>query len=269
MTADLLPLLGVQPALGRLFAAEEDREGAEGTLLLSHHVWQTAFGSDPGVLGRKVLLDNEPYVVIGVMPRTFHFPSRDTDIWTAARFGASAFENRDNNYLYVLGRLRPGVSLDRAREEMRVIGERLERAYPVENERTGVTAHLLRDQVSNRARLLPIAEAPSLDPRVLGLAFLLTVVTGLGFGVVPALRACGRVDMDGLREGARSGGGRRERLRSALVVVEVMASVVLLVSSGLLIRALWQLQATDPGFRAEGVLTLRTWLPLPKYDSAT
>src|SRR5262249_18797497 len=84
-----------------------------------------------------------------------------------------------------------------------------------------------------------------------------TVLTGLGFGVVPALGAWHDADAAGLREGARSGvGGVRERFRSALVVAEVSLSVVLLISAGLLIRALVRVQGTDPGFRAEGGLTV-------------
>ena len=113
---------------------------------------------------------------------------------------------------------------------------------------------------------LPIAEIPSIDGRVLGFAAVLTLVTGIAFGVLPALRACGGANLDGLREGSRGGvGGRRERLRSALVVAEVAGSVVLLVSCGLLIRALLRIQNVDPGFQAAGVLTLRTALPIPKY----
>jgi predicted permease len=96
-------------------------------------------------------------------------------------------------------------------------------------------------------------------------AALLTALTGIGFGVIPARRAC-RADLRALREGSRAGGGRRERLRSALVIVEIMASVALLVSSGLLMRALRRIQATDPGFRADGVLTVNTTLPMPKFE---
>jgi predicted permease len=114
---------------------------------------------------------------------------------------------------------------------------------------------------------LPIAEVPQADVRMLVFAALATVVTGIGFGVLPALRAQRNVDVNGLREGARGGvGGAKEGLRSALVVAEVAVSIVLLISSGLLIRALWRLQGVDPGFRTEGVLTLRTSLPLPKYE---
>ncbi len=105
---------------------------------------------------------------------------------------------------------------------------------------------------------LPIADTPAIDLRVLLFAAALTVLTGLAFGAWPAWRMGRGVDLSGLREGARSGGGRKERLRAALVMAEVAASVVLLVSAGLLMRALLRIQATDPGFRAENVLTMRT-----------
>ncbi|HJR43312.1 MAG TPA: ABC transporter permease [Gemmatimonadaceae bacterium] len=350
VTADLLPSLGVQPLLGRFFAPEEDRPGAAGAALLSYRLWQRNFGGDPTVLGRKILLDDGPYVVIGVMPRTYNFPSRTSDIWTAARYDDEAFDDRTNTYLHVIGRLAPGVTFEQARAEMRIIAERLERAYPNENAEIGVQVNRLQDEITNQTRLLlkvllaaavcvlliactnlanlllartivrrqelavrsslgagrdrlvrqlltesmvlallgglagigiallglpllarlvpetlPIAEMPSIDLRVLSFALGLTVLTGVGFGVVPALRACREASMAGLRDSARSGGGRRERLRSVLVMVEVMASVVLLIGAGLLIRALWELQSRDPGFRTEGVLTLRTWLPWPKY----
>jgi predicted permease len=114
---------------------------------------------------------------------------------------------------------------------------------------------------------LPYAGAPAMDLRVLGAALAATFFAALVFGVVPSLRACRDVDADGLREGARGAiGGRRARLVRAVVVAEVSISLVLLVCSGLLLRALWQLQARDPGFRPAGVLTLRTWLPWPRYE---
>jgi putative ABC transport system permease protein len=353
VTADLFPLLGVQPALGRAFTATDDQEGAPGTLILSHGLWKRRFGGDLGVSGRKVILDDAPYTIIGVMRRDFHFPSRDAELWTVMRFAAQDFADRANCYLHGVARLKRGVSLEQARAEMRVMAAQLEREYPKENARTGATVTRLRDEVSPQSRLLlaalfgaalcvlliactnlaslllartlfrrrelavrtalgagrerlvrqqlteslilaacggalgvalavtatplvarlvpnslPIAEAPTLDLRVLLFAALTTCLTGIGFGVIPALRACSDPDASGLREGSRAGvGGHKERLRSLLVVAEVTVSVVLLVSSGLLIRALWHLQGVDPGFRAEGVLTLRTSLPMPKYET--
>jgi putative ABC transport system permease protein len=351
VTADMFPLLGAHPLLGRVFAAPDDRAGAAGTLMLSYPLWQAVFGGDAGVLGRRVTLDNEPHTVIGVMPPDFHFPSRQVEIWTPARFQEQDFQDRGDNYLEVVARLRRGVSLERARAEMDVVAAQLARQYPKENKRVGANVIRLRDEISEQSRLLlvalsgaalcvlliacanlanlllaralarqkelsvraamgagrerlvrqlvtenlvlamlggllgvvaaiaavpllarlvpnslPIAQAPSVDFRVLIFAGLLTGLTGIGFGVFPALRASGRADLSGLREGARAGGGRKERLRSSLVIAEVMASVILLVSAGLLMRALWRLQATDPGFSSEGVLTLRTALPMPKYE---
>jgi predicted permease len=114
---------------------------------------------------------------------------------------------------------------------------------------------------------LPVADHASLNPRLLALAAAFVLLTGLAFGLAPAVRAGRSSALDALRGGSRTAGGRTQRLRAALVVVEVAASVVLLVTSGLLIRAVWRLQTTDPGFVADNVLTLQTALPLPKYDA--
>ena len=106
---------------------------------------------------------------------------------------------------------------------------------------------------------------PAVDLRMLAVAAVVTVVTGIAFGVLPALRATRAVDPAALREGGRAGAGRStERVRSILVIAAVTASVVLLVASGLLVRALWRVQQIDPGFRADNVLTLRTALPRPE-----
>src|SRR5262245_30277449 len=113
---------------------------------------------------------------------------------------------------------------------------------------------------------LPLTDATILDPRVLAFTSLVTLATGLVFGVLPAWRACSSVNMDGLREGSRSGiGGRRERLRSILVIVEISLSIVLLVTAGLLTRALWRVQSIDPGFRPDSVLTIQISLPSYRY----
>jgi predicted permease len=127
----------------------------------------------------------------------------------------------------------------------------------------GLTVPLLTRLIPNS---LPVEVASAFDWRVLLFAGLVTALTGIVFGVAPAWRVCRQADLTALREGARAGSGKKERLRSMLVVAEVTASVVLLVSTGLLLRALWKLQGVDPGFRTAGVLTLRTALPTPKYE---
>jgi putative ABC transport system permease protein len=349
--SDVLPMLGVRPLLGRVFTAAEDREGANGTLLLSYGLWQRRFGGDPGILGRQLLLNDERYTVIGVMPRSFYFPQRDTELWTAFRLSADQYVDRNDNWLVAVGRLRPGVTLAQASSEMAVVTAQLERQFPKENEKTRANIYPLHDDVSKQSRLLlyalagaalcvlliactnlanlllvralvrekelavrtaigagrerlvrqltteslvlallggalgvlvagltvpllarlvpnslPVEQASAFDWRVLLFAGALTTLTGVVFGVAPAWRICRKADLTALREGARAGGGRKEFVRSGLVIAEVMASVVLLVSTGLLLRALWKLQSVDPGFRTEGVLTLRTALATPKYD---
>jgi predicted permease len=107
---------------------------------------------------------------------------------------------------------------------------------------------------------LPLSEEPRVDLRALAIAGAFTALTAIGFGVIPAA-VVGRTGFSALRDGTRGGGGRRQRLRSVLVTVEVAVSVVLLVASGLLIRAVLKVQGVDPGFASERVLTLRTSLP--------
>jgi predicted permease len=116
---------------------------------------------------------------------------------------------------------------------------------------------------------LPVGETPPPDLRMLLWALGLTVGTALGFGAAPAIRIARGAAANGLREGVREGSSRRtERIRTGLVVAEVTVSVVLLVSAGLLIRALWQVQSINPGFQSEGVLTARTWLQSGNYRTS-
>ena len=112
---------------------------------------------------------------------------------------------------------------------------------------------------------LPTDTTPGIDLRVLMFAAALTLATALAFGLMPMIRSGRNADASGLREGPRAIGGRKDKLRATLVVAEVAASIVLLITTGLLIRALWAVQARDPGFRAAGVLTLRTDLPAERY----
>lgn len=353
VNADLFPMLGAQAVLGRIFSPDDDRDGASGTLVLSYGLWKSQFGGDASVLGPRVVLDDKPYCIIGVMPPHFVFPSRDVQMWTAMRFAERDFQDRANNYIYVVAKLGRGVSKEQAQAEMGWIGAQLQRQYPKENEDVKVRVTGLRDRdISDRSRMLlkallgaalcvlliactnlanlllaralmrrkelavrsamgagrerlvrqllteslvlafaggalsvlmamsaapllvmlvpnslPISAEPAFDLRLVALAALLTCLTGIGFGVIPAMRACSGAAASGLQEGSRGGvGGRRERLRGPLVVGEVMASVILLISAGLLIRALWRVESIDPGFRAGGVLTLRTSLPMPKHE---
>jgi predicted permease len=353
VTSDLLPMLGAHPLFGRIFSSGDDRAGAPGTVVLSYGLWKQKFASDPNILGRRLMLNDEPYLVIGVMDRAFGYPRPNVQLWTPMRFSNSDFADRNNYYLRVVAKLRPGVSIELARSEMRIISGRLKRQYPKENAHVDVTINPIRDEISSRARLmlfallgasfcvlliactnlanlllaralerrkevalrkalgagrerlvrqllteslllavcggllgvliaagavpflfrlipsaLPVAEMPAVDFRILVFALIVTILTSVGFGVIPAAHAANGAVVSGLQEGGRQGiGGRKEHLRSALVIAEIAISLVLLVSSGLLIRALWQLEQTNPGFQVDHVLTMRTTLPMPKYES--
>jgi predicted permease len=113
---------------------------------------------------------------------------------------------------------------------------------------------------------LPAGGAPSLDLRLLALAVTFTALTGLGFGLIPAIRAGGKSGFTALRGGARAAGKGSKRMRTTLVATEVAMSVALLITSGLFVRAIGRVQAIDPGFDAGQVITLRTALPRPRYD---
>ena len=113
---------------------------------------------------------------------------------------------------------------------------------------------------------LPIAETPDVDLRMLAIAAIATLATGIGFGVLPAFRAASRAASADVRDGSRTGTSlRATKLRGTLVVAQVAASIVLLVGAGLLIRAMIRVQATPAGFDSTGVLTMRTFLPWSKY----
>ncbi len=157
VSVDLFPTLGVQPLIGRLFVDSEDREGVPGATLLSYRLWQTQFGGDPGVLGRQLLLDNEAYTVIGVMPREFRFPSSEAQLWTPTRFGEQNYVNRNDNWLQSVGRLRPGVTLEQARAELELLAAQSQQQYPAENVNVGAAVFRFRDEVSQQSRLLLVA----------------------------------------------------------------------------------------------------------------
>src|SRR5205085_1503368 len=157
VSADLFPTLGVPPLLGRLFADRDDREGAAGTVLLSYRLWQAHFGGDSAIVGRQVLLDNESYAVIGVMPREFRFPSSDALVWTAQRLTEQHYQDRNDNWMYAVGRLRRGVTIEQARAEMTLLAARSKEQYPKENGNVLAAVFPFNNDVSAQSRLLLMA----------------------------------------------------------------------------------------------------------------
>ena len=137
VTASLLPLLGVEPEIGRGLTPNDDRPGAEPVIVLSHALWLRSYGGRADVIGRGVTFDDGVYTVVGVMPAGFRYPSRRTRFWVALR-GAEGRANRDTSFLSVLGRLAPGETMATAAVELEGIGRRLAEAYPEANEGIGV-----------------------------------------------------------------------------------------------------------------------------------
>jgi predicted permease len=151
LNLEVMPLLGVSPAMGRVFEASDS---GTNVAVLGFGLWQSQFGGNASVLGQKISLNGDPYTVIGVMPPAFYFPARETQMWTLLTFREENFSNRSNNYTEGVARLKPGVPFERAKAELEMIAERLARAYPETNEETGVSFFRMSDNMSPRFRLM-------------------------------------------------------------------------------------------------------------------
>jgi len=160
VSAELFNLLGVRPTIGRAFLAKEDEPGSR-VVVLSHDLWQRRFGADPAILGKSVALDREQYLVIGVMPRGFSFPVRNTpvELWTTVAGmrestdgGQPMTEQRGNNYLSCIARLKDGVSLGQAQANIDTISAALQKQYPDSNTNVAVKVVPLVDSLIGQAR---------------------------------------------------------------------------------------------------------------------
>ena len=353
VTASFFDVLRVRPAIGRPFTAENEVAGRDRVVVLSDGLWRRSFGGDPEVVGRTILLDDVEggegtYQVLGVMPPEFVYPVgalHGTDIWVPYVVPPNQHvrdPSSRSNYLQVIARLKPGVSIRRAQAQMDQVASAIEKANPDWNKdnhigvrplvdhmvgsrtrtwmlmllgavgivlliacanvanlllaratarerEVGIRAalgasrwrlvrqlmleslmlsiagtvcavvvaswgvHLLKDSLPDN---LPRVSLIAVNLRVLTAAAAAAIVTGLLFGIVPALQLS-RPDLStALKDGARgtAGSGRR-RLRSALVVVEVALAVVLLVGAALFIGSFVSVMKIDTGFDATNVLT--------------
>lgn len=124
VSANLPDLLGIAPILGRSFRADEDAPGRNHVVLLGYGLWQRRFGSDPGILGRTVRMNGQVFTVVGVMPAAFRFP-REAEIWMPMGFTPEDLKSRNNHVLWAVGRLKPGVTPQRALSEIDLIMARL------------------------------------------------------------------------------------------------------------------------------------------------
>ena len=360
VSASFFPMLGVQPHLGRAFTEQEDSPSAERVIVLGYGLWQRRFGGDESIVGRSIRVNAESWTVIGVMPAHFDFYGRlnannDFLVPLGRLTDREYMRNRNSHPASVIGRLKPGVTLQSARTEMTSIAARLEEQYPASNTGTGVSVRSLSDDYlgdaprallvisaavilvlliacANVANLLlaraagrrkeialrlvlgasparivrqllteslllamaggalgllfaawsfnslltlsadalPRSEEVTIDSRVLVFTVLASLVTGVIFGLVPALQASKTDFQSALKEGGRqSGAGSSERLRGMFVVAQVAISFVLLVGGGLLLRSFGEMLKVDLGFEPRNVLTVRLRLPDAKYRESS
>ncbi len=131
-SAAFFSTLGVKPAYGRLFEASDDRPQADATVVLSWGLWKRRYGGDPSIVGSQVLLDGIPYTVIGIVPAWFAYPDMQTEAWTPIyhEISPSAMTDLDNHEFSAVARLKPGISLARARSEIDAITRHLREQNP-------------------------------------------------------------------------------------------------------------------------------------------
>ena len=141
VSANFFTTLQIVPTLGRGFSPEEDSPGASHVAVMSDGLWKNRFGSDPQILGQKLLLDGESHTVIGVAPPGFHFPDPDDQLWVPLALGHTERNDRGSHNLEVFARLKPGVTLHQAQAEMFVIAKHLTELFPQSN--TGLTVSLV------------------------------------------------------------------------------------------------------------------------------
>jgi putative ABC transport system permease protein len=154
VTANLFDMLGVKPELGRAFSAAEDKPGAPPVALISNGLWQHHFSSSPKVLGQSIILDNQNYSVIGVMPARFEVLQQAPDVIVPFEPWARTLPD-DRSWhpgILPIARLKPGVSLEQARSEIAVIASRLEKQYPDTNTNVSSLVDLMQDQIVQNVR---------------------------------------------------------------------------------------------------------------------
>jgi putative ABC transport system permease protein len=346
VSADYFPLLRVKPILGRVFTRDEDKAGAKPVIVLSYSLWQRRYGGDPNIIGREISLGGKT-TVVGILPAGFKFPISDDpqDYWEPVFNGGfitkEMREQRANRFLQVIGRMKPGVTVEQTKADLDLLSRQIEQQSPETNTNVIFNAVSMHEDVTHdyrsallimlgavglvlliacanvanlllaraaarqkevairmalgasRGRIasqlltesillaligggvglllatwgmkLFVAYGPADVPRlhnvglnryVLFFTLFVSVLTGILFGLVPALQASKPDPGNTLKQDGRGLTHGRSRMRGALIVSEVALSLMLLVGAGLLVNSFWRLLRTDAGFNPQSVLAL-------------
>ncbi len=233
VSTDFFTLIGTPPALGRTFRPDEFTPGSDRVVVLGDRAWRERFAGDSTVVGRTITLDGAPFVVVGVMPRGFEWPA-GRDAWVPLTITAEDRQVRRSGWWSVLGRLRPGTTVEGAQREMSMIASELALAYPATNSETGVLLTPLEDALLGDART-----ALSMLAAAVGLLLLIACanVANIVLG-----RSIGRAREFAIRGalGARPGRLARQMLTEVLLISVIGTALGVLVSTwGLeIVRAL-------------------------------
>ena len=352
-SASFFRTLGAKLFRGTDFPAAEDRIGGQRVVILSHGFWQRRFGGDEGVIGRQLTLSNHSYTVIGVTAPDFRFGSEtDTYLLIGQDEGQCSRSRGCHPGIFVIGRLKPGVSLEQGRADIDAIMARLGQQYPDSNAERRVHMESLYDNTvrdvrpallillgavgfvllmacANVANLLlarsvvrqkeiairtalgasrwrvvrqlltesvvlgilggviglllafwwtdalkslvpgniPRLSEARVDMHVLTFTLLLSLFTGVIFGLIPALQASKPDLNEALKEGERGSTGNRQSMRSILVVSEIAIALVLLIGAGLMVKSLWRLQSVQTGFETRNLLTMQLSYTAPAGEA--
>ena len=168
VSASFFSVLGVAPAIGRSFAIDNERAGRDDVVIVGHGFWQRRFGAAPDIVGRRIVLDGRPREVIGVLPASFRFPDEAIELWLPIDFTTEPMRARFNHFLTVIARLKPGVTLDGAQQEMDAISAQLQREVVLQNQGHGSHVIAFQEQLVGKVR-------PSLLVLTAAAAFILLI----------------------------------------------------------------------------------------------
>lgn len=166
--ANLFSLLKVEPLLGRGFTAEENQPGRDHEVILSHALWQRRYAGNRNIIGKDIRLENVPYTVVGVMGPSFQYPNRDIQIWTPLTINPADFQTHTGYMHLAVARLKPGVAVAQAQNELATIAERLAQQYPVKKFVSFGVASLREDIASPAEKPLVILLAASFGLLLIG-----------------------------------------------------------------------------------------------------